>query len=109
MVNQHTANDYFFNSCVGKAKKGLEITEISVVDVEKHQAYTLSVQQTRPNNSDSGEEVPVREEKQTKKATFFKEKVTKSTKKKALRSGNNENRPVSYSPQKYSRISGFPY
>lgn len=57
--------DYFFNSCVGKAKKGLEISVISVVDVEKHQAYTLSVQQTPPNNSDSTSEVPKSEEKRT--------------------------------------------
>lgn len=38
--------DYFFNSITGKAEKGLEISVISVVEVETRLAYTLTVQQT---------------------------------------------------------------
>jgi Transposase DDE domain len=38
--------DYFFNSIAGKAEKGLEISVISIVEVETRLAYTLSVQQT---------------------------------------------------------------
>ncbi|WP_186440346.1 MULTISPECIES: hypothetical protein [Planktothrix] len=35
--------DYFFNSITGKAEKGLEISVISVVEVETRLAYTFSL------------------------------------------------------------------
>ena len=38
--------DYFFNGCAGKPEKGLEISVISVVDVDAKIGYSLSVQQT---------------------------------------------------------------
>jgi hypothetical protein len=38
--------EYFYNGSAGRAEKGLEISAIAVVDVDRKQAYTLSVQQT---------------------------------------------------------------
>ncbi|CBN53930.1 hypothetical protein [Kamptonema sp. PCC 6506] len=37
---------YFYNGIAGKAEQGLEISVISVVEVETHISYSLSVQQT---------------------------------------------------------------
>jgi hypothetical protein len=38
--------DSFYNGSISKSEKGLEISVISVVDVNACQGYTLSVQQT---------------------------------------------------------------
>lgn len=38
--------EYFYNGSAGRAEKGLEISVIAVVDADRKQAYTLSVQQT---------------------------------------------------------------
>jgi hypothetical protein len=38
--------DSFYNGSISKSEKGLEISVISVVDVDACQGYTLSVQQT---------------------------------------------------------------
>jgi Transposase DDE domain len=38
--------DSFYNGSIGKSQKGLEISVISIVDVDACQGYTLSVQQT---------------------------------------------------------------
>jgi Archaeal putative transposase ISC1217 len=38
--------DSFYNGSIGKSEKGLEISVISIVDVDACQGYTLSVQQT---------------------------------------------------------------
>lgn len=38
--------DYFFNGCASRAEKGMEISAISVVDVDANIGYTLSVKQT---------------------------------------------------------------
>ena len=40
--------EYFYNGSAGKAEKGLEISVIAVVDVDRKQGYALSVQQTSP-------------------------------------------------------------
>lgn len=45
---QTYGKDYFFNGCAGKPEKGLEVSVISVVDVDNHLGYTLSVEQTPP-------------------------------------------------------------
>ena len=37
---------YFYNSIAGKAEQGLEISVISIVEVETHLSYSLRVQQT---------------------------------------------------------------
>lgn len=39
---------YFFNSCAGRAERGLEISTLAVVDVTTNCAYTLAVAQTPP-------------------------------------------------------------
>jgi IS4 transposase len=38
--------DYYYNGSASKSEKGQEISVISIVDVDSHQGYTLSVQQT---------------------------------------------------------------
>lgn len=38
--------DFFYNGSRGKSEKGLEISVISVIDMDTQQAYTLSVKQT---------------------------------------------------------------
>jgi hypothetical protein len=38
--------DSFYNGSAGKSETGLEISVISIVDIDASQAYTLSVQQT---------------------------------------------------------------
>jgi len=37
---------YFFNGCTGKAMKGLEISEIALIDCDSKQAYAFSTKQT---------------------------------------------------------------
>ena len=37
---------YFYNGIAGKAEQGLEISVISIVEVETHLSYSVSVQQT---------------------------------------------------------------
>jgi hypothetical protein len=50
--------DHFFNSCAGRAERGLEISTLAVVNATDNAAYTLAVAQTPP-----GEEL-LREEKE---------------------------------------------
>ena len=45
--------EYFYNGSAGKAEKGLEISVIAVVDVDRKQGYPLSVQQTPPAQPES--------------------------------------------------------
>jgi hypothetical protein len=40
--------DKFFDSCRGRAAKGLEVSLLSLIDVERQTAYALSVKQTPP-------------------------------------------------------------
>ncbi len=40
--------DKFFDSCRGRASKGLEVSLLSLIDLERHTAYALSVKQTPP-------------------------------------------------------------
>ena len=47
--------DYFFNSSLGRAEKGLEISVISVIALEANLSYTLSVQQTPPKKLESSD------------------------------------------------------
>jgi hypothetical protein len=44
---------YFFNSCVGRAPKGLEVSLVSIVDLTRNTAYALSARQTPPEQSSS--------------------------------------------------------
>lgn len=49
--NQTYGRDYFFNGCAGQPEKGLEVSVISVIDIDKHLGYTLSVEQTPAQKS----------------------------------------------------------
>lgn len=40
--------DHFWNGCAAKAEKGLEVSLISILDVEKNQSFALSAEQTPP-------------------------------------------------------------
>jgi hypothetical protein len=40
--------DKFFNGCAGRAQKGLEVSLVSLIDVNTNTAYALSVSQTPP-------------------------------------------------------------
>lgn len=39
---------WFFNGCSGRAEQGLEVSLVSLIDVEANAAYALSVRQTKP-------------------------------------------------------------
>jgi hypothetical protein len=41
--------DKFFDSCRGRATKGLEVSLLSLIDLERQTAYALSVKQTPPS------------------------------------------------------------
>jgi DDE superfamily endonuclease len=57
--------DHFFNSCAGRAERGLEISTLAVVNATDNAAYTLAVAQTLP-----GEEL-LREEKEQTRIDFY--------------------------------------
>jgi hypothetical protein len=69
--------DYFYNGSASKSEKGLEISVIAIVDVDMHQGYTLSVQQsaakevvpvtTKPRAQDKAKHVVQKLCKQSKK------------------------------------------
>jgi len=40
--------DHFWNGCQARAERGLEVSLISIVDVEANQSFALSAEQTRP-------------------------------------------------------------
>jgi DDE superfamily endonuclease len=40
--------DHFFNGCLGRAERGLEVSTLAVVDVTRNCAYTLAATQTPP-------------------------------------------------------------
>ncbi|MBA2734884.1 MAG: transposase [Acidobacteria bacterium] len=40
--------DRFWNGCAARAERGLEVSLISIVDVERNQAFALSAEQTAP-------------------------------------------------------------
>ena len=60
---------YFYNSIAGKAEQGLEISVISIIEVETHLSYSLSVQQTpsRPQTKPHKSSIKVTKKMLTKK------------------------------------------
>jgi hypothetical protein len=76
--------DYFFNGCAGKPEKGLEISVITVVDVDVPMGYTLSVQQTPAQKQPTTPQFPSDNQgaKSAKSATRAATKAQKSTKRK---------------------------
>jgi hypothetical protein len=71
---------YFYNSMAGKAEPGLEISLISIVEVETHLSYSLSVQQT-----------PLHPQIETQKSSpkIPKKKLTKKHRKKQIPESSN--------------------
>src|SRR5437868_12538672 len=57
--------DHFFNSCAGRAERGLEISTLAVVDVTSNGAYTLAVAQTPPS------EALLREDQEQTRIDFY--------------------------------------
>ena len=45
--------DFFWNGAHGRAEKGLEVSVLSIVDLERHTGFTLSVRQTTPTPDSS--------------------------------------------------------
>ena len=43
--------DRFFNGCLGRVQKGLEVSLVSLIDVATNTAYALSVRQTPPSGA----------------------------------------------------------
>ena len=43
--------DHFWNGCHARKEKGLEVCGVSVIDVDKNTAFTLSIRQTIPINA----------------------------------------------------------
>jgi hypothetical protein len=57
--------DHFFNSCAGRAERGLEISALAVVNVTNNCAYTLAAAQTPPS------EALLREDKEQTRIEFY--------------------------------------
>ena len=43
--------DYFWNGCHRRSEKGLEVSGVAIVDVDKNTGFTLSVRQTEPKDT----------------------------------------------------------
>ena len=50
--------DWFYNGKTQRAERGLELSVVSIVDLEQNTAYTLSAQQTAPGLSPSSADTP---------------------------------------------------
>ena len=68
--------DYFWNGCHRRSEKGLEVSGVAIVDVEKNTGFTLSVRQTEPKDTRQSSD-----SKSTQEAAKT-DKVKKTTKKK---------------------------
>ncbi len=81
--------DWFYNGSASRTEKGLEISVIAVIDVNVHQGYTLSVQQTPPQtpklaNSDAQQQPKKSKAKSKAKSKKPKSKQTKQVSQPAL-------------------------
>ena len=81
--------DYFFNGCSGRAEKGLELSVISVIDVDSNIAYSLSVKQT-PSQTEINKAPNPKKlvESSTTKSHRKSSKKNKSKKSKKNKNGN---------------------
>lgn len=73
---QTYGKDYFFNGCAGQPEKGLEISVITVVDVDANLGYALSVKQTpardkktRPQSKNQSDKAKSQQSSKRKKPT----------------------------------------
>jgi DDE superfamily endonuclease len=72
--------DYYYNGSASKSEKGQEISVISIVDVDNHQGYTLSVQQTAAKEA-AVTTKPVEAKPEVKKLAKQGKKASKRAKK----------------------------
>jgi len=56
---------YFFNGCVGRSEKGLELSLVSAMDVIANTAYTLHAQQTLPSKTNQTNKTNKTQEEET--------------------------------------------
>ena len=68
--------DYFWNGCHRRSEKGLEVSGVAIVDVEKNTGFTLSVRQTEPKDTRPSSD------SKSKQEAAKTDKVKKTTQKK---------------------------
>ena len=73
--------DYFWNGCHGRSEKGLEVSGVSIVDVERNTGFALSVRQTEPKDTRQASD-SVSKQEAAKTDTVKKTTKKKRTKKK---------------------------
>jgi hypothetical protein len=73
--------DYYYNGSANKSEKGQEISVISIVDVDNHQGYTLSVQQTAAKEAFAVTVKPLEAKPEVKKLAKQGKKASKRGKK----------------------------
>ncbi|MEW6734712.1 MAG: transposase [Acidobacteriota bacterium] len=69
--------DWFFNGCASRPEKGLEISLISVIDVDANQGYALALKQTKARESTAK---PAKSDAKKKKSLKGKQKKTAKSK-----------------------------
>ncbi|HLO87917.1 MAG TPA: transposase [Nostocaceae cyanobacterium] len=77
--------DYFYNSIIGKASLGLEISAVAIVDVDANIGYSLSVKQTPPTK-----ELKVSGNKDIELVQKLGKKPSQSTSKKNRKSASTQ-------------------
>jgi IS4 transposase len=73
--------DYYYNGSANKSEKGQEISVISIVGVDSHQGYTLSVQQTAAKEAFAVTVKPLEAKPEVKKLAKQGKKASKRGKK----------------------------
>lgn len=81
--------DYFFNGCASRAEKGLEISAISIIDVETNTGYSLSVKQTPAQSKTDREPTKAKDEPAQKASVSNRKRVVR----KAV-SASNKKQPL---------------
>jgi len=89
--------DYFWNGCHGRSEKGLEISGVAIVDVERNTGFALSVRQTKPKDAGPASDSKSKQEaaktdpvKKTTKKKRTKKKGTAKSKKKSSKQEDDE-------------------
>ena len=71
--------DFFWNGAHGRAEKGLEVSVLSIVDLERHTGFTLSVRQTAPTpdplNSSTSKRKPAQRPKKPRRTAEDEEET----------------------------------
>ena len=113
--------DYFWNGCHSRTEKGLEVSSVAIVDVEKNTGFTLSVRQTQPTCPKPKQEPSkTGTKRKTSKKTGTKKKgKAKSKKKRAQQEEDEETlidqylqhltdvRPCLSEDEKYVVVDGY--